>query len=198
MPIAPATPPVGRTPTAEIVINVGELPPEVPYDRRETSDAGKSVLLDYRIDSRYLKSPNIHMLPVASPNGFNGSSVAFVQLAAPMLLWVCDWTVFKCGALPEAPNPLSLNPDWVLLRDHWEPASIELSPDGGTPRYRLSGTYVYGHRNPRERTYENVTYPMPPWIEDKFARTISSENLADGLSEPSGGLHAANLGPIVP
>jgi hypothetical protein len=171
-------------------VRVGALPAEPPDAYAEPAADATSIFDDYEIRSKFLKQRQTWMLPVAKPTGFGGQSAAFVQLAAPTLVWVCDWTVRKTGAPPEVPDPTSRDPNWVFLYELWEPNMIELNADGATPTYRLSGCYLYGAKTPQSETYLDVKFPRPPWMDDVFPRTIGRERLVAALSEPAGGLVA--------
>lgn len=164
-------------------------------------DDGRDLAVygDYKIRSRYEADNHIYMMPIAkrpaeaAPEalaagaaggaastallGAGGTTqgpdtVAFVQLAAKTLLWVVDWTASRTQTPPEAPNPTPpQDSGWVLMDEHYEPVMLTKSADGVTSLYRLSGTYVYGHRRPHEATVRDVVYPMPPWLFGNFART---------------------------
>jgi hypothetical protein len=171
----------------EAVVDVAFIPPDPPY--RVKDDSG--FVPDYEVRNRYYAPTRRHALPVASPYGFDGSSTAFVQLAAKTLLWVLDWTAYKVGAVPDIPDPESQDPDWVLLSDHYEPASLELSADRVTGRWRISGVYVYAKKNPAAKTYQDAAFPAPPWMDPSgFVRTIPAQNVKQNIAAPQGGLAA--------
>src|SRR5689334_19409335 len=98
-----------------------------------------AVTTDFRIKHHYEKDQHRYMLGVTSPGGFQGKSVAFVQLAAQTVLWVADWT--GCRFLKKAmvPDPANVNPGWVLLDAWLEPFMVAVSPNGSAPLYRVSG-----------------------------------------------------------
>ena len=138
----PATVPEDQDiPLADIVIGqVKQFDNEGEYD-----PPTDGIFDDYVVINRFEKDRQIYALGVTSPSGFNGASVAFVQLASPTLLWIADWTAQKTGAQPEVPDPEAVDLTvWMLLDEHVEPRTIELRPDGATPIYRISGTYFYG------------------------------------------------------
>src|SRR5215469_9363182 len=60
---------------------------------------------DYYIHNTYFTDGHRYMLGIASPGGFEGASVAFVQTTAPTLLWQCEWTVVRWGESPLLPSP---------------------------------------------------------------------------------------------
>lgn len=134
-----------------------------------------------RIRSRFEKDPNIYMMPISSPNGFQGQSVAFVQVAAPTLLWIVEWAVSRWRNSPTAPNPSVNDSNWVLLNDYWSPDDAKEGQGGDIPFFALRGRFVYGHKNPDPSTWHNVTYPRCPWIEDIFSRAIPDSSLEQGL-----------------
>lgn len=159
------------------------------------SDGG--IFTDYLIRNRFEKDRHRYMLPVSSPGGFNGQSVAFVQLAAPTLLWICDWTAEKALSQPEVPDPNCVPDDWILLDDHWEPAEVVPLADGITPIYRISGTYVYGHRNPDLNTWKDIFFGAPPWFDSSSTdRSMPDEKIICNVSVPDDGSSAGPGGEI--
>lgn len=139
--------------------------------------------VDYQINNRYEKDRHLYMLPIASPNGFNGQSAAFVQLAAPTLLWICDWTVSKLGEQPEVPDPnISPGFGWILLDDFWEPATAVPASDGVTILYRLSGTFVYGKISPNPLTHRDINFGRPYWLKDALP---TGRNMPDDKIKPN-------------
>lgn len=153
----------------------------------EESALNNAIFDEFIINSRFEGDGHRYMLGITSETGFQGSSVAFVQLASPTLLWIADWTVLVKATM-RIPDPDVPIQDWVLLDDHVESVAVVPNPDGITPLYRISGTYVYGHKNPKAKTYENVTIPRLPWVKDGvFQTTILSSNLDNTLLIPGGG-----------
>ena len=152
------------------------------------------IITDYEVRSRYYKDGSLFVMGCASPQGFRGVSAAFVQLAAPTLIWVADWTAQSSGERPPVPNPLlflgrvelrtvgtSSGASWILLDEHYELAQIELEGDGVTPIFRLSGTYVYGCLNPNDVTVRDVRFPKSPYVEDGYTRDYSEALLLQGI-----------------
>lgn len=153
----------------------------------QDSTNGVGIYTDYKIMSRYEKDRHIYMIPLATPLGFRGQSAAFAQLAAPTLLWICDWTAARWKVKPEVPNPASRDPNWVLLDDHWEPGQEVLGPDGTSVLYRISGCYIYGHKNPNAQTHRNINWTRPPWLVDVYDRSVPDSLLTRNLIDGRGG-----------
>lgn len=185
-PLAPVVPNDG-TPTQEDVVNAlvdfsgnvtdfGLSTKYIPAD-----DDGAAIYTDYIVNNRFEKDRGIYMNGVTSPLPFQGASVAFVQLHAPTLLWICDWTACRFNASPLIPNSINSDTDWVLLDEHYEPSMIVTAVDGTTPLYRISGTYVYGKQNPNSTTVNDIQYARPPWLEDAFTRIVPATSLTNGL-----------------
>lgn len=139
------------------------------------------IQVDMAVECRYEKDGHIYMLGLTSPTPFQGSSVAFVQLASPTLLFIADWTACKMGAQPEIPDPNINDPNWVLLDDHWEPVAPTVPADILNRVYRISGCYVYGHRNPAILTYQNVTFPLKSWMQNSIDRTVPLSKITPNL-----------------
>lgn len=135
---------------------------------------------DYVINNRYERDFHRFMLPLTTPNKFRGAMVGFVQLAAPTLLWIADWTAARCNTPPEIPSPLLivgilkkysaeaaiLSDDWIILDDHLETGGItDVAADGQIPNYRISGTYYYGCRDPSEDLYRDAIFGLAPFLQ---------------------------------
>ncbi len=143
------------------------------------------VFTDCMTTNRYEKDGHVYMLPVSSPAGFAGISCAFVQLAAPTLIWIADWTVCCWTKQPPIPDPTPNSANWVLLDEHYEPAMIELGPDGITPLYRISGTYFYGCLNPNATTVKDIQFGRPPYVADTIDRSVPTSTLKQNLINKS-------------
>lgn len=178
-------PPVGqRDVTQPTVVTIGQV--ELDDNDAKYIEITDGIYTDYFIENSYEKDRHIYMDGITSPGGFQGASVAFFQLAAPTLLWICKWTAAKFAVSPLAPDSTSKDPNWVLLDDSLVTASFAMASDGVTPLYRLSGVYVYGHKNPSAQISNNVVYPRPPWLEDVFDRTVPLNSFQQGLSNSVG------------
>lgn len=150
-----------------------------------TSIQVAGLFTDYEINNRFVSDLSRFMAGITSPDGFQGASAAFFQLARPRLLWVCDWTACRLNTPPEIPDPESQDPNWILLgRTPAETAKIIVLPDGKTPVYRISGTYVYGHTNPNAKPHKDIFWGRPPWLQDSFERSLADGKLMQGLSIP--------------
>lgn len=149
---------------------------------------------DYEVRSRYFRDGSTYLLGCASPRGFRGVSAAVVQLTAPTVVWVADWTAECTGAQPLAPSPLLLlnrelrtpavsrgSTTWVLMDEHLEAPQIRLEGDGATPIYRLSGVYVFAALNPRDDLAEEVRFPQPPYMRDGLPRAYDPNFRVQGI-----------------
>jgi len=144
----------------------------------------ESVWTDFEIHGHYEKDRHIYMMPVASPSQLSTHGTQFCQLAKPTLLWIADWTASKFNEQPEIPDPELLDPplgNWVLMDDWYEPVSLSLAPDGITPLYRISGTYVYGCVNPAAIAVNDIIFGRPPWMLDVYDRTMPAAKLQPDL-----------------
>lgn len=136
---------------------------------------------DYEIRNRYENDQHVYMMGITSPAGFQGQSAAFVQLAIPTVLWIADWTGSCNVAKPHIPDPASRNPNWVLLDKHVEPGMVDVSVDGQSLYYRISGTYVYGCVNPGPDVMGIAAFACPPWLDQSVSRTIDASMIEQGL-----------------
>ncbi len=151
---------------------------------------------DFEIRNRYWKDHRKYLGGVTSPGGFLGKSAAIFQLAAPTLLWICDWTALKSSNQPVIPNIIPGDANWELLDEDYEAANIIVQADQTTPWYRLSGYYIYAMTNPNAITLSDVRFGRPPWLKDVVDRTMPASkytsNLSDGVGQlqttiPGGG-----------
>lgn len=168
-----------------VSVTVGEIHSDGERALFSSKYNSTSVWTDYEIVSRYESDKHTYMMSVASPDGMpnNRDTVSFVQLGTPTLLWICDWTVSRYGEKPIIPNPTSNDPNWVLLDEHYDPGMVKLGADGTTPRYRFSGTFIYGHRRPNREAILSTSFPRPPWMVPQAAdRTMSTTMFERDLS----------------
>ena len=184
MPDNPQTPYL-RGPNANIIQGV------INFGGRDTliddpDEGDLSIYTDYMITNRYEFDKHVYMLGITSPTGFEGDSAAFVQLAAPTLLWIADWTAARFNKQPDIPSSsLLINSSqgvhWTLLDEHIEPVMLTIGADATTPLYRISGTYVYGCRNPNPLLVRNIRFPRPPWLKDIPNRNMPLDYLETNL-----------------
>lgn len=163
-------------PDVQVVIGtIADLDEFSPvYDSSEITDG---VFTDYFIENRFEVDGQIYMMPVTSPNGFDGDQVAFCKLAASTMLWIVDWTAEKVGAMPSIPNPDLEDSNIVAIDKVFYPAQLEKFSDGSVV-YRVSGTYVYGFKNPNSAT---LYYGRPPWMSKDIDCSMSASQFADGI-----------------
>lgn len=167
------------------IVTVG--PVQIDDQDAQTVDMPDSVFDEFIINSKFEGDMHRYMMGITSETPFQGASVAFCQLASPTVLWIADWTVLVKGDL-KIPDPDLSIQDWVLLDAHFEPAAVVPNVDGVSPLYRLTGTYVYGHKNPKSSLAQNVLIPRLPWVKDGvFQTTILPSNLDNTLLTPQGG-----------
>ena len=130
-------------PIPEAVVTVGDI----PIDDGSLYDIDDDGLwTDYFVVNRYEKDNHIYMMPMTSPNGFQGNQVAFVQLAAFTALLICDWKCQRVGEQPEMPHPAPQDTNAVLMDEHYEPVIMDLMGDGETKVWTIAGTFVYGFK----------------------------------------------------
>lgn len=160
-----------------VSVEIGSFDDYAPNDLYDTGQFGQGIFTDYYIVQRYEKDKQRWMMPVTSPDGFDGDSVAFVQLAGETLLRIVDWTAERAGNAPPVPEPESQDSNLVLLDDHTEPAMLQKHPDG-TLVYRISGTYFYGFKNPSQAKRE---YGRPPWMSKDIECDVSDSQFEGGI-----------------
>lgn len=122
------------------------------------------IYQDFYTNHRYETDHHIYMMSIASPNGFQGAKAGFVQLASPVTLLLVDWSVehlAEANEYPDYPDPASLADDNTIHMDTIvEPATLTLSPDGRGVVKRISGTYVYGFKDPVQASLRHGRSPI--------------------------------------
>lgn len=163
-------------------VTFGPITPDDEAAKYEDASAEPSAIYPHYTAHNYFeRDHHRYIMPIASPYGFKGASAAFVQLAQSTLVLVSNWTVLRAKIFPQAPDPDLSDSDWVLLDEHYNLPSITVIGDGVTPLYRISGTYVYGHKNPSSLTSDELVFPRPPWLKDEFARIVPHSIFQQGL-----------------
>lgn len=164
-------------PTVEATVEIDEgITQDALFDLPEIIDG---VFTDYRIVGHYEADGQIYMMPVTSPDGLEGDKVAFVKLAAGTLLWIVDWTAEKINVRPSIPNPALGDNNLVLMDKHFQPEMVFMKPDSkGAIGYRLSGTYVYGFKDPERAT---LYYGRPPWMDKSVDCSVWEDQFKDGI-----------------
>jgi len=169
------------------VVTIGNIPPDSASTKYNTGSNPLSQWTDYKIRNRFEKDYHRYMLGITSPAGFQGATVAFTQLANPTLLWISEWTASRFNEKPQIPNPAPVDNNWVLLDEEVSPVMVVTNPaDGTTPLYRISGIYVYGHKQPDSVTVNNAIFPRPPWLDDAFSRNVPPSLLTQNLINSQG------------
>lgn len=174
----------------EVEIDVGEVTPTAQNAKFNTGSNPSAVWTDYYIQCRLEKDYHRFVLGVCSPKGLlglsQGPSVAIVQLTAPTVVWVADWTAARSLSKPKVPSPgqISAGTDanWVILDERLEPGMVAAEPNGTTPMYRINGTYVYGALKPDVYLNRDAVFPLPPWLDKSaFDREVSDDMFEQGL-----------------
>lgn len=170
---------------AGVTITIGDV--SFTDDALFSTTTGTFPSPDYMILNRYERDGHKYVMGVTSPQGFQRKSVAVCQLTNPTLLFIADWTVSQFKTKPIAPDPNLQDQNWELLDILPETAMETVGPDGVTPLWRLTGTYVYAHVNPSANVFDDIVFPRPPWLKDNHPRTFPLTNLQNGLIDGTGG-----------
>ena len=93
------------------------------------------------------------------------------------MLRIVDWTAEKVGNAPTVPSWELNDPNQVLLDKHFEPAMVEKRPSAVIV-YRLSGTYIYGFKNPSQA---KLHYGRPPWMSSDVECVVSDSQFSSGI-----------------
>lgn len=172
----------------EITVTGGEIPPDSLNSKYVEEDSRQHV--HYMAFNNYDHWEGIHMVGVTSPQGFAGQSTAFVQLCAPTLVWVFKWTVSTFGDKPKIPDPTPMGAGWVLLQRLPEIPMVTAGIDGQTPLRRITGTYVYGKKNPSADPFKDASFPRPAFLEDAFDRVTGNLIYQKGMGDAGTTAHS--------
>lgn len=149
------------------------------------------IYTDYVVENRYAYSPGKRMLGVTAPQPYRGASAAFVTLRKPTLLWTADWTAARFNAQPDVPDPAAVDSEWVLLSVTPVSRNVTVGSDGKHKLYRISGTYVYGHKNPGDDAFARVQFGLPPYLSDGapplFRQSAKKGGIMEGTATGGGG-----------
>lgn len=195
---------VGDQDNPNVTVQIGKIESDDEEGTtKDDGDGSDSIFSDYSVNNHYEKDGHIYMLSIATEEALNQNvlttgavrrniftsntpsnkdTVAFVKLGGHTLLWIADWTASKSKKPPQIPDPLRVIDNWVLMDEHCTTAMIVVYPDGATPLYRISGVYVYGHRRPSARLYDEVVFPLSPWLDNSFIRTVDMDRLKTGIT----------------
>src|SRR5207237_4450544 len=99
------------------IVTIGDEQIEEQLGQYKPSQGGWT---EWMIKSHYEHDDAIYMGGMTSPRPFQGASVSFVQLNAPSLLWIVQWTGARLAAMPVIPDPTSVDPNWVLMDKQYE------------------------------------------------------------------------------
>ena len=119
--------------------------------------------------TRYRCNHGILQAPVAE----RGAPCELIAVCGSWGVRIVEWVAERMGAIPEMMKP---DPSLVLLHSEVTPVSSELTAEGITRVYRISGFYEYDQAQP-PAAYEaaaNIADTNGPWSPD-------GPSLADGL-----------------
>ena len=136
---------------------------------------------DWYVRNTYPLDNHRYQMPLTSPEGFQGATCAFVQLAAPTRLWICDWSCeyrTDPGDYPKYPRATPSIPNIVLLNTVLLPDMVTMGGDGVSAIYRISGTYYYGYKNPSKVVQY---HGRPPWMSEKVPRKVVLAKQIQGI-----------------
>ncbi len=77
-----------------------------------------------------------------------GGLTRVIQVSAPSVRHVVEWSAERVGAPPEVPPEEHPDPNFTLLDSHWVPGVVDIGADGVTPIFTASGRYEYAVVDP--------------------------------------------------
>lgn len=158
-----------------------------------------AIWSDFRVINYYEIDMHRYMAGITSPNGFQGDTAAFFQLAGPTLLWLSRWTACRISKRPEIPDPPDIEDEnWIMLDLEYEPHSIALLKDGITPIYRISGLFTFGYRKlstTKGNVLDLMAFGRPPWIQDIPIRSVGGITKTPSLIDSSTGTGSSSVSP---
>jgi len=158
------------------VIPADESFPEPLYSESHkliTGD-GSLMYLDATMEIDYITRENTIQLPIATSKELSELVTAdnvFVDLSRPTMVKRVSWSFERLGGHPEVPAAISryFVPDTSppaearLLRKSINPVTPELSADGLSTVYRLSGSYEYGFDRVLKENEKALDAGTLPW-----------------------------------
>lgn len=129
---------------------------------------GAGLYTNYLVTKRLENPPHVFQMPVAKMVSSPAASSVFIQTAAPAARMYVDWTAERVGGQPDLPTPNLRKPDGtpdtnaVLVGKTFGAANVEHGGDGENARYTISGTYIYGFKDPDVVT---LTPAMTPYLQ---------------------------------
>lgn len=166
-----------------VLINVGAVTYDDSLGQYRESEP---VTADYMIHNHYERDNHTYMAGLTAPEPFQGATVGVVRIGTPTMLWVAEWTACRTGIHPPVPDPTPAY-GWVLLDATFSKAKVVMASNGVSPVYRIEGAYVYAKLAPSSSPFDDMSYPIAPWIKDSagFIRKVPIESLRS-LLDPSG------------
>lgn len=136
--------------------------------------------VDYVIVHHYENDMHRYMMGITVPN----AGVGIVQLCAETLMWICDWTAASFIKQPIIPDhvPQTIG-KWALLGKQFSLPAIITGPDGETPQYRISGTYIYACLSPSSSVFSDLVFPIGAWLQNVFDRSVPLDKVEKGLTD---------------
>jgi hypothetical protein len=187
---------VGSTATLRSDDNLMTVPAQVTTAEIGTDDnlgvhvpTETGVYTQYRIAQKTHLDPQVLVIPV----GASGRGPSVCRYGEAVAYRIVEWLASRYGAPPVVPDPKPLDPNLVLLGAQIEAMNLEAAADGQTPRYSVSGRYVYTYRDPKQAV---INAAVPPWMKPEYVKDNSVSLFPFGFSQ---GLANYNniAGPII-
>lgn len=160
-----------------------------------SSDTTRFPYPSAEINSYYETHEGVYQAPVAGPqpspsnptspvSGSGGTPTSSIlNLHLPISRRRVEWTVERIGDRPKIPSWNSSNVNERLMKKTINPMDVQLTIDGSTTIYRISGEYIYALVNDFN-TYEYLLFDIPQWISIPYGQ--------QALPLPAGGSNTSN------
>lgn len=160
-----------------------------------SSDTQQAPYTSAEINSYYSTNEGVYQASVAGPQSSpsnptspvsgsgNTPTSSILNLHLPMSQRRVEWTVERVGDYPKIPSWNSSNVNEKLMRKVINPMDVQLTLDGSTTIYRISGEYTYALINDFN-TYGFLVLDVPQWISIPYGQ--------QALPLPSGGSNTSN------
>jgi hypothetical protein len=139
-----------------------------------TTESSLGISEHYELQTAY--TTDYHTIPLPT---VGSPFCSFAVLAPPTMTKAVSFSATRWDQPPTAPNPQTIDPNNVLLHTVYNPEAAQLGPDGQTPIYRLTGTYIYGIQDP---TQVVLSAGALPYVASAFGNalyTIFSNGIID-------------------
>lgn len=135
---------------------------DIPSQRnlfKTPEDGSRGVWKDFQMSTTYQMDPGVLQIPVAGPDG---TPSVFVKTHARTMRKIVSWRAMKQGDQPDMPDPNAIGNNDVFVGFTMPVIAPVLDASGLRHFWSVSGTYVYGMRQPISPTVSGLPAGASP------------------------------------